>query len=101
VVLTGAAERQAPAKASNTLLVVPPTTVPNQDAAKSRERALDQINEELDRLSAMIQSRQHELDKMKRELGISALDEMDKPDPDLLRRMEAMRVEQKAEFERL
>ena len=95
VTLTGAADPPAQPR-EPTVPLAPP------QAQVRTERTIALMEEELARLDAQIRQKQGEVDGMRIELRISPVDETgNMSEPEVLRKMEALHLEQAAEHEKL
>ena len=95
VTLTDAADRPAPQQSET-----PPSVVPARPADAKRD-VLDLMKVELAKLDAQIEQKQQQVDRLREQLRISALEETDTPDPEPLRKMEFLRAEQATEHQKL
>jgi len=96
VTLTGAADRPVPPQGAE----ASPSPAPTQPA-ETTARVIDLMRVELARLDAQIDQKQAQMDRLREQLRIAALEEAGTPDPEPLRRMESLRAEQATEHQKL
>jgi hypothetical protein len=88
---------------------VKPAEVPKNTAVADkakRERGIRALERELKKLDALIEQKQAETDKLKAELGITEIEAANGPggttiEPETLRKMDAQRVEARADYSRM
>jgi beta-lactamase regulating signal transducer with metallopeptidase domain len=98
---TGAAEKETPAKTPD-----PPKSVPDLDKQREAyERDIRILEQEFEKHNQMVKEKQRELDKVKLELQISDAEEVvhqsNTPEPEILRKLESLRIETQADFRRI